>query len=272
MSDEHSHKSNLLFVLLPPVVLCALDFFIMSLQPQSKAISHFSFAVLVAQLLCLLVFLKGKICPGQRGRLIKMNLGLLLYWFAWLFVSLFSNYNYVITDIVALCGIGTTFAIWQQPIKDRILQRSILILGIMVAMLGVITYLLVFFSFSINYLPLFNPFAQFLAGTILANLMLIAAENRLHNFMGLLPMTMLLALFLNAVVVLGLLFYAYFNAIEFPNELAWALYFTLHLLMLLILGVFLLKEKALNYPILLILLFISTSLPLWATFAYNSFK
>lgn len=272
MSEEHSHKSNLIFILLPPVILCALDFFMMTLQPQSKAISHLSFAVLVAQLLCLVVFLKGEICPGQRGRLIKMNLGLLIYWFAWLFVSVFSNYHYVITDIVSVCGIGVTLAMWQQPLKDKELQRSILILGILIALLGIISYLLVFFSLSISYLPLFSPFAQFLAGTILANLMLIAAENRLHKFMGLLPMTMLLALFINAVVMLGLLGYAYLHKVQFPNEFAWALYFCLHLLMLLIVGSFLFKEKVLNYPILLILLFISTSLPLWATFAYMPIK
>ena len=44
---------------------------------------HLGVGVLVAQLISLLVFYRGEICPGQRGRLIKVNMTFAIYWAVW---------------------------------------------------------------------------------------------------------------------------------------------------------------------------------------------
>ncbi|MDG6897347.1 hypothetical protein A6A19_04910 [Actinobacillus delphinicola] len=270
MSSKNSKISQVTYALLPSVVLLVIDLFTLYLQPQSYAISHLSLAVVTAQMLSLWLFLKADMCPGQRGRLINANKGLLLFWIVWLCVSGFSNYNYLITDLVSMCGIGMTVAIWLQPKKhqDRL---PFIYMGLGIGIVAILVYLMMFMNTPLVFLPIFNPFAQLLVGTILLNLMLISARNRLHNFMALLPMTMLIALFINAVVIFGLLGYCYLNSVEFPNQIAWILYFAIHILLLVIIGAVLFFEKKLDYLILLILLILSASLTLWATFTYLHF-
>lgn len=110
MLTEQSKKHTALLSFLPVLLLIGIDFFC-NFTSSTKAISHLSLAVLVTQLLCILVFAKGEICNGQRFRLVKVNLYFLIYWGLWLFISLFSNYHYVLTDIVCLCGIALTLAV-----------------------------------------------------------------------------------------------------------------------------------------------------------------
>ncbi len=267
MSEETSLKSTVFYSLLPPFILLTIDLFALYLQPQSFAVSHLSLALLSAQLLCLFLFLKGEMCPGQRARLINLNKGFLLFWLTWLFLSAFSTYHYYLTDLVSLCGIGATLAICLQPKKIR-QRRPFIFIGMALASLGFAVYALMFLDMPLIFLPMFNPLTQILTGIILANLTLLGAKNRLHNFMAILPMSMLITLFLNALFVLGLLFYAHLQRVVFPWHLPWILYFGLHLLLLVIIGGALFMQKRLDYLLLFILLIISASLPLWATFAY----
>lgn len=76
----------------------------------------------------------------SKGKLIFFDL-----WGLWLFISLFSNYHYVLTDIVCLCGIALTLAIWQQP-QDLQMCKSLLVLGTLVGVLGIVTYCLMFYD------------------------------------------------------------------------------------------------------------------------------
>ena len=73
MSEEQSKPLAAFLAILPIGLLLMVDFFIESLQLAEKLIPHLAFGVLIAQLLCLVAFIKGEICPGQRGRLIKAN-------------------------------------------------------------------------------------------------------------------------------------------------------------------------------------------------------
>ncbi|WP_373100850.1 MULTISPECIES: hypothetical protein [Pasteurellaceae] len=267
MSEPQSKPLTAVLSLIPPLLLFGADMFALYLQPQAKAVSHLSPALLMAQLLCLLVFAKGEICNGQRARLIKVNLYLLLYWAAWLVLSLFSNYHYVLTDIVSLCGIAVTLAIWQQP-QDVQMRRSVLVLGALLAGLGILTYWLMFSELPLRDMMQYNPLAQGLTGVILANIMLVISKNRLQGLLTVLPFGMLILLLLNALTVLILLAYAYSSAVIFANELALILYFCLHLLIAAILGACIMRKRRLDYNSLLILLFISASLPLWIRFSY----
>ncbi|WP_249961019.1 hypothetical protein [Histophilus somni] len=267
MLTEQSKKHTALLSFLPVLLLIAIDFFTMSLQAQAKAISHLSLAVLVTQLLCILVFAKGEICNGQRFRLVKVNLYFLIYWGLWLFISLFSNYHYVLTDIVCLCGIALTLAIWQQP-QDLQMRKSLLVLGTLVGVLGIVTYCLMFIDLPLLYFSQYNPVAQALLGIILANLLLVIAKNRLQGFIILLPFLMLITLLLNAIIVLGILFFAISQQVVFSNEFSWGLYFILHLVITCIIAIHLFYKWKFEYYVLLIMSFIVMSFPLWVSFAY----
>ncbi|PJG82587.1 hypothetical protein [Caviibacterium pharyngocola] len=260
-------KYGLLLSLLPIMLLAAVDIFALYLQPYAKALPHLSVAVLIAQLLCIVVFVKGEICNGQRARLIKANLYCLAYWIVWLILSLFSTYHYILTDIVCLCGIMLTIAIWQQP-QDELMRRSILILGALLGGLGIVTYFFLFMDIPpLNFLQ-YNFFAQLISGILLAHLLLLIARNRLQGFIALLPLAAAATLFINALVVLGLLVYAQSSAVIFSNELAVSLYFLLHLVCAAILAIFIFRKWTFDYYSLFLLLFISASFPLWMTFAY----
>ena len=101
MSEEQSKPLAAFLALLPIGLLLMIEFFVEALQLAEKLIPHLAFGVLIAQLLCLVAFIKGEICPGQRGRLIKANVCFALYWFIWLGMSLASPHHYGITDIVS---------------------------------------------------------------------------------------------------------------------------------------------------------------------------
>ena len=123
MSEEQSKPLAAFLALLPIGLLLMIEFFVESLQLAEKLIPHLAFGVLIAQLLCLVAFIKGEICPGQRGRLIKANVCFALYWFLWLGMSLASPHHYVMTDIISLCGLSAVYAVWKQP-KDEVARRG----------------------------------------------------------------------------------------------------------------------------------------------------
>lgn len=261
MSHESRTCHTVFYALFPPSILLGVDFFALSLQNTSLAISHFAFATLVAQLLCLWIFWKGQICPGQRERLVNMNKGLLLFYIGWLLVSGFSTYRFLVTTFVSLCGIGTTLAICFQP-KKATERLPFIYFGIGMGLLGMLSYLLMCLGVSMPNIPRLSLFTQTLTGIILANLLLLSARSRLHRFMALLPMAMLIVLCLNAIAVFCVLFF-YLDL--YPNQFAWWLYFALHLLLGVIIGAVLFFKQTFHYLLLLIAFIISCSLPLWAT-------
>lgn len=276
MSDEKTAKNlTALFSLLPLGLLLIIDLYAMWLQPLGKALSHLAFGVLVAQLLCSLVFLKGDICNGQRGRLSEVHTYFALFWAVWFFLSLFSNYHYVLTDLICLCGMVMVFSAWRQP-NEAEMRVGVLKIGVAAGAIGIICYVLMLLDAPSLAWIQYNFAAQALTAIVLTNLALVISRNRLQGFIALLPLLMIIVLLINAIAVLSILAIHHFSVIDgqsavvFSNDFAFILYFALHLVIAAILAVHIFRKIKLEYPVLMILLTISASLPLWSTFAYIS--
>ena len=276
MSDEKTAKNlTALFSLLPLGLLLIIDLYAMWLQPLGKALSHLAFGVLVAQLLCSLVFLKGDICNGQRGRLSEVHTYFALFWAVWFFLSLFSNYHYVLTDLICLCGMVMVFSAWRQP-NEAEMRVGVLKIGVAAGAIGTICYVLMLLEAPSLVWIQYNFAAQALTGIVLTNLALVISRNRLQGFIALLPLLMIIVLLINAIAVLSILAIHHFSVVDgqsavvFSNDFAFILYFALHLVIVAILAVHIFRKIKLEYPVLMILLTISASLPLWSTFAYIS--
>lgn len=176
----------------------------------------------------------------QRGRLSQVNLYFVIFWGIWLLLSLFSNYHFILTDMLSLCGIAVAIAIWQQP-EEAKLRRSMLFIASLIGGVGCLCYCLMFIEIPPRYWGQYSLFAQVLVGIILANLALVISRNRLQGFIGLLPFLMLIALLLNAISVLSLLLY-FSSAVYFVNQLAFVLYFVLHLVIAMFIAVHIFKN------------------------------
>ena len=265
MSEEQPKFLTALSSFFPIFLLLVIDFFAFGLQPQPNTISHLALGVLTAQLICLIAFIKGEICNGQRSRLGLANLYLGLFWMVWLLFSLGTSYHNVFIDLVCLCGLAMTIITWKQPFEVKLRHLLLKIAGF-IGILGVIGYLMLVDEAN---LIQFNPVAQILLGIILANLALVISRNRLKGFIALLMLVAIAFLALNALFVLANLFIlSQQSAVVFTNEFALLLYLLLHLVMAAILAVHVFKKWALSYNSLLILLLMMASLPLWASFAY----
>ncbi len=265
MSEEQPKFLTALSSFFPIFLLLVIDFFAFGLQPQPNVMSHLALGVLTAQLICLLAFIKGEICNGQRSRLGLANLYFGLFWVVWLLFSLGTSYHHVFMDLVCLCGLAMTIITWKQPFEVKLRHLLLKIAGF-IGMLGVIGYLMLVDEAN---LIQFNPVAQILLGIILANLALVISRNRLKGFIALLMLAAIAFLALNAMFVLANLFIlSQQSAVVFSNEFALLLYLLLHLVMAAMLAVHVFKKWALSYNSLLILLLMTASLPLWASFAY----
>ena len=266
MSEEQPKFLTALLSLFPIFLLLVIDFFAFGLQPQPNTMSHLALGVLTAQLICLIAFIKGEICNGQRSRLGRANFYFGLFWVVWLLFSLGISYHNVSMDLVCLCGLAMTITTWKQPFEVKLRHLLLKIAGF-IGMLGVIGYCLMLIAEE-NFIQ-FNPVAQILVGIILANLALVISRNRLKGFIALLMLAAIAFLALNALFVLANLFiHSQQSAVVFTNEFALLLYLLLHFVMAAMLAIHVFKKWALSYHSLLILLFMTASLPLWATFAY----
>mgnify|MGYP001677535964 CR=1 FL=1 len=266
MSEEQPKFLTALSSLFPIFLLLVIDLFAFGLQPQPNAMSHLALGVLTAQLICLIAFIKGEICNGQRSRLGRVNLYFGVFWVAWLLFSLGTSYHNVFMDLICLCGMAMTIIILKQPFEVK-LRHVLLKIASFIGMLGVIGYGLMMGGEE-NLIQV-NPVAQILLGIILANLAFVISRNRLKGFIALLMLAAIAFLALNALFVLANLFIlSQQSAVVFTNEFALLLYILLHLVMAAILAVHVFKKWALSYNTLLILLLMTASLPLWANFAY----
>lgn len=261
MSEQKSFSFlPALLVLLPLLFLLAVDLTAM-LEGYSffRAISHFSFAIFSAQLICQIVFWRGDICNGQRSRLVKVNLWFMLFWAIWFIVSLFSNYHYILMDIMAICGIITSITVWGQPQEEK-LRNKLLLIGLICISLGMLIYLWVFFLFPPLSRLQFSPLSQLVTGVILAYILLIVAKNRLQNFIALLPLIAVSGLILNVFFALAVLFY--YQAELVHSMLYYILYFILHLVLVGFWAYPIWYNRKLNYIALLFMLELSVCFPL----------
>ena len=266
MSEEQPKFLTALLSFFPVFLLLVIDLFAFWLQPPSNAMSHLAFGVLTAQLICLIAFIKGEICNGQRSRLGRVNLYFGLFWLVWLLRSVGMNEHNESMDLVCLCGLAIAIITWKQPVEIRRRHLLLKIAGF-IGMLGVISYGLMLVG-EVNLIQ-FNPVAQILVGIILANLALVISRNRLKGFIALLMLAAIAFLALNALFVcVNLFLLSQQSAVVFTNEFALLLYLLLHFVMAAMLAIHVFKKWTLSYHSLLILLFMTASLPLWATFAY----
>ena len=257
--EETSPISTALQSLLPVAALLLMDGLGCWLTEKPMS-SQYALAVLVAELILLIVFSKGQICNGQRGRLIKANNYLVLFWGAWALIAI--GQSAVSVLLLSLIG-GAVIGV--------IYLRRFLSVAAILAFVGSGLSLSITAQMAVSPLTWLrdNPVAQMLLGVILANLFLSISRNRLQGFIGLLPFAMAILLVLNVIYTLAMLA-AFPEQVQtrpdLPAELPILLYFALHLVMMGILAVHILRKIKLDYFNLILLLLLAASLPLWLGF------
>ncbi len=265
MSEQSSKYIAALLAVLSISMVLGIDLFIFSLQSEKQTMPHLGVGVLVAQLISLLVFYRGEICPGQRGRLIKVNLTFAIYWAVWLLISLLQN-NHTLTNVMSVCGLSVVYFICKQPKTEKI-RNSFLLMAALIAGLGCLSYLMIFTVLPASAFAEYNPFAPILSGVILANLALVIARNRLQGFIALLPLAMIILLALNALAMfLFLLLNGMESAVNSESVFAYIIYFVCHFVIAAILILHSFQKWTLSTNSLFILLFIAVCLPLWMVF------
>ncbi|OOF37594.1 hypothetical protein [Rodentibacter heidelbergensis] len=265
MSEQASKSFLVPLSILAIAMVLAIDLFLFSLPSQQQVIPHLGLTVLVAQLISLLVFYKGEICPGQRGRLIKVNLAFALYWMVWWGMSFFSSQP-TFTNVVCLCGLSVVYFIWKQPKAEK-LRNSFLLMATLVGGLGLLGYVMLLSQLPLSAFAEYNPMAPILEGVILANLSLVIAKSRLQALMALFPFVMVILLVLNATVMfIFLILNGLESAVNSESVFAYGIYFICHLAIAAILAIHSIRKWALSVNSLFILLFIGACLPLWMQF------
>ncbi|MBF0751190.1 MULTISPECIES: hypothetical protein [unclassified Pasteurella] len=265
MSEQSSKSFSTQFSILAIGIVLAVDLFIFSLQPQNQVIPHLGLAVFVVQLISLLVFYKGEICPGQRGRLIRVNLAFSLYWLVWLVMGLLFSHP-TFTNVISLCGLSVLYFTWKQP-KEEKLRNSFLFMAALVAGLGVLGYAMSLSLFPLPAFAEYNPIAPILAGVVLSNLFLLLAKSRLQGLIALLPLVMIILLILNAsIIFIFLILNGLESAVNSESIFAYIIYFVCHLVIAGVLAIHSIQKWTLSVNTLFILLFITACLPLWMIF------
>lgn len=262
MSDEQSKLTATGLAFLPVALLLALEAVLDAMGQAASNLPYFAAAVLFAQLLSLVIFLKGQICPGQRGRLIRANLLLGVYWLVWLGKGLLAQYTPTIA--CAVCGLCALYAVFAQP-KDQGAARGFLLMAAAVLGLGLMGYLSVFFANSAVAFVTFSPLGALSLGALLGNLLLVVARNRVHGFIALLPLLTCALLALNVLALVGWIGFKNTDYSELQLT-ALSIYFAVHIVVALGLLFYTYKGWKLDYLALLILSFMLMSLPLWSLF------
>ncbi|MGR6981339.1 hypothetical protein ACUHGC_08040 [Testudinibacter sp. P27/CKL/0425] len=266
MSDHNENKVQILLLSLVPALLLlgAETALFFSQQQLNVFIAHFSLAVLDAQLLAQIVFIKGEICNGQRARLIKGSLYLALYWVGLLLLGALAEKRYIPLALVIGASVLMLFAVWQQPKDDERLRRGLLLFANVCGVIGLLAYCSIWLNLPLQEWLRYSPFSQLLLGAIIANWLLKISRNRLQGFIALLPRLMLLALMLNALYSVVVLLLLYFNLIAVTvSVLGFALYFAVHLLTAGVLGWLIWKNQPLTPAVLTLLMLLTISLPFW---------
>lgn len=249
MSDHDQSKTKVAVLsLLPIVLLFVADYWLLLVKPFGESIiSHFAIAVLAAQLICQVIFLRGEICNGQRSRLSRWNLYFLIFWLGWLLITCFQIKVYLPIRLAYCCGAGLTLTTWQQP-KEEQLRRGVLWLGVIVGCIGLLLAVIPVFLFQMTISLTFNPLLQVVLGIGLAYWGLLVSRNRLHGLMDLLSYFALIGLVASSVMAMVSLVIMYLD----HHTMAWdpfhlSCYFIAHLLLLAIWSYPIVKRTKPNY-------------------------
>ena len=260
MSHEETHpKLTALQSLLPIFMLLSMDY-LGSVLVGNFALSRYSLGIIFAEVLLLLVFMKGQICNGQRSRLINANNYLAIFLGIWLAIS-------ALQGVISLF----LFSVIGLAIIGIIYLRNYLRLAACLSLFSIMVYLYMVNQIdqaSLRWLC-YNPISQMLLGVFLANILLVISRNRLQGLIGLLPFVMAILLVLNVIytlVILTCLPEGILVAKTVPFELPILVYFSLHIVMMGIIAFHILRNIKLDYFNLMLLFFIAASLPIWLGF------
>lgn len=256
-------RKQIIQSLLPFLFLLVADVILVLVNHQlTRFIAGFTLSVLVAQIVYQIVFLKGQICPGQRGRLSKVNLYTLAYWLPILAYGFISRSNYTPQALMILAAILLLFTAWHQP-KEQQLREGMLKIGTIAGGFALLFYIVIFFAIgSIEWL-IYNPFTQILTCLLLAYWGLTVSRSRLGNFIALLPPLMLILLPINAIFCVIALAIAHYSGYVLEiNLIAFAIYFILHFVLFIMLWHSVNRKEPLQLSKLAVMLLISCIMPL----------
>lgn len=264
MSDHNDNKVQIvIFSFLLVLFLLVVETALWLLQQRlDSLIAYFPLAVLSAQLICQAVFIKGKICNGQRFRLIKANLYLAIYWVGLLLLGALADKRYIPLALMIGASLLLLFAVWQQPKDDIRLQKGLLMFANACGVIALLAYFSILFNLPLSQWLYYSPFSQLLLGIVIANGLLYLSGNRLQQLIALLPHFMLLMLLLNAVYSVIVLVLLHVNLIlPTISVMGFVCYFTAHLLMAGLLLWLIFSAKILDFKWLFFLLVITSSFP-----------
>ncbi|MEH8044151.1 hypothetical protein P9107_01975 [Gallibacterium anatis] len=264
MSDHEQSKIKVAGLSILPIFILALaDFFLLIAKPAGESIiSHLLIAVLVAQMIAQVIFIKGEICNGQRSRLSRWNLYFLIFWVGWLLVTCFQVKVYLPIRLAYCCGLALTLTTWQQP-KEEQLRRAILWLGVVMGTIGLILALIPLFLFELQTSLTFNPLLQIVAGIALAYWGLLVSRNRLNGLIEILPYLVLIALVASSVFALVAMAIIHIDGVKTDwNVLHLSFYFICHLLLLAAWAYPLIRREKAPYWLLAIIIVLAAFSPI----------
>lgn len=218
---------------------------------HSIFLSPYLLAIFVACAVWLVVFWKGQICPGQRGRLLFVVPFVLIFVLGNLLYTALATPKHTPMYIVLTASLLLPLLFLRLPEDDES-KRLFVLCGLGMALVGVLQYLLLYWAV----LPsLFNGirannFAQLLLGLILAGWYLMLANSRLEGFFRLLLQVAALVLVLNYVWTVFVLWQQWQIMPEMSVAL-YLVYFVSQFLLLAVIAWLLLskKEKAVKNPL-----------------------
>ncbi|MFC0323204.1 hypothetical protein ACFFHT_06475 [Gallibacterium melopsittaci] len=264
MSDHQQSKVEVVALSLAPILfLFIADYAFLLVKPFGEVIiSHLMIAVLSAQLICQLIFLRGEICNGQRSRLSRWNLYFLIFWLGWLLLTCFQVKVYLPVRLAYICGVVLTLTTWRQP-KEEQLRQGVLWLGSIAGGIGLLLALIPLFLLPITQSLTFNPLLQIVFGIGLAYWGLLVSRNRLHGLMALLPYFVLIILVASDVFAFVTILILYLD----QQMMVWkpfhlSCYFIIHLLLLAIWSYPILKKTKPNYWLLMVNFLLSGITPI----------
>ncbi|QIW15614.1 hypothetical protein A4G20_04355 [Pasteurellaceae bacterium RH1A] len=191
---------------------------------QSIFVSPYLLAFFVLGLVSFVVFLKGDICPGQKGRLTFVLGFLLIFALGNLLYSTLGTPKHIPLVVSAIASLFFPIIFLRLP-QDETIYRTLIYCGLAIVVVGMLQYLLVYWveiPSIFNWLRA-NNFAQILLGLLLSGWYLMLAKSRLEALLKLLVKLAIIALILNyAWSVFA--FYAYLQVADQVNFLGFILY------------------------------------------------
>ncbi|QGM81307.1 hypothetical protein [Otariodibacter oris] len=197
------------FAILPVTLMLFIEMLLNHIASPMNSIfiSPYLLTFFVTTIIMFIVLLKGQICAGQYGRLIYILPFVMVFALGNFLYSIGFTPKHIPMIISMLASLFIPFLYWKVP-EDQRLYRTMLYLGLAIAFIGVLQYLIIYW---IELPSLFNGirannFAQLMLGVLLAGWYLIIAKSRLEGFLKLLVLVALIFLVFNYIWVAFVLY------------------------------------------------------------------